>query len=58
VDSLFELCDALGDDRGRYIELTRGGGETPEAGDDQKRIDVQDGVDVTLSDRSFSNLES
>jgi hypothetical protein len=49
MDSLFELSYALGDDRRRYIELARGSRKTPESGDDQERIDVQDGVDVVLS---------
>jgi hypothetical protein len=49
VDSLFELSNALCNHRGRHVQLTRGGGKTPEAGDDQERIDVQDGVDEVLS---------
>jgi hypothetical protein len=51
VDLIFELSYALCDYGRCYIELSRRGGKTSEAGDDEKRVDVQDGVDETLSER-------
>ena len=56
---IFELRYPFCDYGGGYVELARCGGKTAEAGDDQKRIDVQNGVDEALfKTGSFSNLES
>ena len=44
----FETRDPLRDYRGRDAQFPRGRGKTSDAGDQQKRIDVQQRVDVVL----------
>ena len=45
---LFEPRDSLGDYGWRDAEFTGGAGETADSGDEQKRVDVQQSVDVVL----------